>query len=42
MDSLQLVKIDSAYCDYLRKFDYKVPYNAYKKELRPFLEFCFK
>ena len=29
------------YCDYLRKFDNKVPYNAGKKELRPFIGILF-
>ena len=33
MKKLILVKIDSNYCDYLRKFDQKVPYNYDKKEL---------
>lgn len=37
----KIVKVDSAYCDYLRKFDYKVSYNAGKKELRPFIGILF-
>lgn len=30
---LKIVKIDSKYCDYLRKYDDKVCYNAGYKEL---------
>lgn len=37
---LKLVRIDSNYCEYLRTFDDKVPYNKITKELRPF-EYCF-
>lgn len=40
--NFKLVKIDYKYCDYLRKFDYRVIYNAGKKELRPFLGILFK
>lgn len=40
--NFKLVKIDYKYCDYLRKFDNKVSYNAGKKELRPFLGILFK
>ena len=36
-----IVKIDSAYCDYLRNFDNKVPYNSGIKELRPFIGILF-
>lgn len=32
MKDLVLVKIDSKYCDYLRKYDNKVPYNYDKKQ----------
>lgn len=38
---LKLVKIDSNYCDYLRKYDLKVPYNYGKKETRPFVGVLF-
>lgn len=38
---LQIVKINSEYCNYLRKFDNKVPYNAGTKELRPFIGVLF-
>lgn len=39
---LKLVKIDSDYCNYLRKYDYRVPYNCGKKESRPFIGVLFK
>lgn len=42
MESLILVRLDSNYCDYLRKFDKKVPYNYAKKELRPFIGVLFE
>lgn len=38
---LKLVIIDSKYCDYLRKFDKRVPYNFYKTENRPFVGVLF-
>ncbi len=38
---LLLVKIDTNYCDFLRKFDKRVPYNKDKKELRPFVGVLF-
>ena len=41
-DKLILVRIDKKYCDYLRKFDSKVPYNFDKKETRPFVGVLFK
>lgn len=37
-----LAIIDYKYCDYLRKFDYRVSYNKYQKELRPFVDVLFK
>lgn len=37
-----LVKIDYHYCDFLRKYDYRVPYNKNIKELRPFVGIIFK
>jgi len=40
-EQLKLVRLDSKYCDYLRKFDSKVPYNFNKKELRPFVGVLF-
>ncbi len=39
---LILVKLDAKYCNYLRKFDSKVPYNYGKKELRPFVGILFQ
>ena len=39
--NLKIVKIDYHYCDYLRTFDSKVPYNAGIKELRPFIGVLF-
>ena len=29
---LKIVRVDSDYCDYLRKFDSKVAYNKFEKE----------
>ena len=40
--NLKIVKVSSDYCDYLRKFDSKVPYNKSEKELRPFIGILFK
>jgi protein AbiQ len=37
----KIVKVDYQYCNYLRKFDSKVPYNAGVKELRPFIGVLF-
>lgn len=42
MHNLILVRLDYNYCDYLRKFDNKVPYNKDKKELRPFIGVLFE
>lgn len=39
---MKLVIVDSKYCDYLRKFDKRVPYNFSKKENRPFIGVLFK
>lgn len=39
--NFRIVKVDYRYCDYLRKFDNKVPYNAGSKELRPFIGVLF-
>lgn len=41
-EKLKLVKINSEYCDYLRKFDKRVPYNFDKKMNRPFVGVLFK
>lgn len=39
--NFRIVKIDFKYCDFLRQFDNKVPYNAGSKELRPFIGVLF-
>ena len=39
---LKIVKIDSNYCNYLRKYDKRVVYNMGEKELRPFVGILFK
>ena len=38
---IRIVKVDSKYCDYLRMFDNRVPYNVGVKELRPFIGVLF-
>lgn len=40
--NLLIVRVDSNYCDYLRKFDTKVAYNMNEKELRPFVGILFR
>lgn len=40
--NLKIVRVNSDYCDYLRKFDNKVAYNKNEKELRPFVGILFK
>lgn len=39
---LFIAKIDEHYCDYLRKYDVKVPYNFDKKNRRPFIGVLFE
>ncbi len=39
--NLKIVRIDSNYCDFLRKYDNKVIYNKNDKELRPFIGILF-
>ena len=39
--NFKIVKVDYKYCNYLRKYDSRVPYNAGKKELRPFIGILF-
>lgn len=39
--NFKIVKVDYRYCDYLRKYDDKVIYNAGSKELRPFIGVLF-
>ncbi|MCM1053523.1 MAG: type III toxin-antitoxin system ToxN/AbiQ family toxin [Ruminococcus sp.] len=41
-NSLVLVKLDKDYCNYLRQFDYRVPYNFNDKVKRPFIGVLFK
>lgn len=40
--NLRIVRVNSEYCDYLRKFDNKVMYNKNEKELRPFIGILFR
>lgn len=40
--NLNVVRVDTKYCDYLRQFDNKVSYNKNDKELRPFVGILFK
>ena len=39
--NLKIVRVDSNYCDFLRKYDNKVIYNKNDKELRPFIGILF-
>jgi protein AbiQ len=39
---LLLVRINKNYCNYLRKYDPKVPYNSGNKTLRPFVGILFE
>ena len=41
-ENLILVRLDTEYCNYLRKFDDRVPYNYGRKELRPFVGVLFE
>ena len=38
---LKIVRLNTDYCDYLRKYDDKVPYNMGNKKLRPFVGVLF-
>ena len=40
--NIKIVRVNSDYCDYLRKYDNKVSYNRYEKELRPFIGILFQ
>ena len=42
MENFKIVRIDTDYCDYLRKFDTEVIYNKGSKKLRPFIGILFK
>ena len=39
--NLFIAKIDGSYCEYLRKYDNKVPFNMMAKQNRPFLGILF-
>lgn len=41
-NDLKLVMINSDYCEYLRKFDERVPYNFSEKKKRPFIGVLFE
>lgn len=41
MQKIKLAIINEKYCDYLRKYDYRVPYNHDNKKLRPFVGILF-
>lgn len=38
----QLITVNHQYCDYLRKFDYRVYYNSKEKQFRPFVGILFE
>ena len=40
--NLQIIRVNTNYCDYLRKFDSRVAYNMNEKEIRPFVGILFK
>lgn len=40
-NKLKIIMVDSKYCDYLRQYDKKVPYNFKDKERRPFVGVLF-
>ena len=42
MNNFKLIRINYKYCNYLRMFDNKVPYNEGIKELRPFIGVLIK
>lgn len=42
IQNLKVVRVNTDYCDYLRKFDNKVAYNKNEKELRPFIGILFE
>lgn len=39
--NIKIVKVNSDYCDYLRKYDDKVVFNFGNKKLRPFVGILF-
>ena len=42
IQNFKIVRVNSSYCDYLRKVDNKVVYNKNEKELRPFVGILFQ
>ena len=42
MINFKIVRINTDYCEYLRQFEDKVPYNKNDKELRPFIGILFE
>ena len=40
-NNLLLVRVNSEYCNYLRTYDKKVPYNFDQKQTRPFIGVLF-
>ena len=40
--NLRIIRVNSDYCEYLRKFDDKVSYNKNEKQLRPFIGILFQ
>ena len=40
--TFKIIKVNSKYCDFLRKYDPKVTYNKGSKDLRPFVGALFK
>ena len=42
MEDFLLVRLDTDYCNYLRKFDYRVPDYVDRKEKRPFVGVLFE
>ena len=41
-NELKLVTIDIDYCNYLRKYDKRVPFNFDEKKRRPFIGVLFE
>ena len=41
MENFIIVQVDYEYCNYLRKFDERVPYNSGNKRNRPFIGILF-
>lgn len=39
--NLKLVRVDTDYCEFLRRYDTRVAYNIKDKKLRPFIGVLF-